>query len=125
MYDLLLTFPSTAVLAPAMKPRSFFSAALYVSSAVAACDNILAPSHANPELASGWKGQLIANGFTKPRSILFDDAGGLLVLDSGVGIRRVELEDNGGTCLSVTENELIVDDEEVDQAHRHLFMAPS
>lgn len=99
-----------------MKPRSLLGAALYASGAFAACDNVLAPSHATPKLAPGWQGQLIANGFTKPRTILFDDSGGLLVLDSGVGIRRVELEDNGGTCLSVSENELIVDDEEVKPA---------
>ncbi|SPO07480.1 related to L-sorbosone dehydrogenase [Cephalotrichum gorgonifer] len=93
--------------------RGALAIALHAATSFCACENVLSPSHQTPVLASGWQGQLIANGFTKPRSIHFDTAGSLIVLDSGVGVRRVRLEDKGDTCLSVTENELLIDDTEL------------
>ncbi|KAK7731541.1 hypothetical protein SLS53_008781 [Cytospora paraplurivora] len=54
-----------------------------------ACSTILEPEYSPPTVASGWTAQLVANGFTKPRSLAFDALGALLVLDSGVGIKRL------------------------------------
>jgi hypothetical protein len=88
-------------------------AAAYAAGVLAACDNIISPSHQIPQLASGWQGQLVANGFKKPRSLFFDSDGNLIVLDAGVGVRRLTLKDNGDTCLSVSENKLLVEDEGV------------
>lgn len=93
--------------------QALLALALRATVSLAACDNVITPSHQTPALGPGWQGQLIANGFTKPRTIHFDTAGSLIVLDSGVGVRRVRLDDNGGTCLSVEENELLIDDTEV------------
>ncbi|EYB21428.1 hypothetical protein FG05_09272, partial [Fusarium graminearum] len=39
----------------------------------------------------------------RPRGILFDSEGALIVIDSGNGILHFELEDGGGTCLQVTK----------------------
>ncbi|ROV87989.1 hypothetical protein VSDG_09198 [Cytospora chrysosperma] len=47
----------------------------------------------------GWAAQLVANGFTKPRTLAFDSSGALLVLDSGVGVKRLTFTDHGGSCL--------------------------
>lgn len=88
------------------------AAAVFCSSACLAeatqCQTILAPTYTPPSVASGWTAQLIANGLKKPRSIQFDTAGALLVADAGVGIRRITFTDNGGTCLAVNQNQLLV-----------------
>ena len=102
-----------------MKSFGFLGAVLWAATALAACDAVLEPSQQVPELAPGWAGQLVVNGLTKPRSIVFDSDGRLLVLDSGVGVRRLELEDNGGTCLSVKENEALIEDKEVSLKQCH------
>ncbi|KUI57288.1 L-sorbosone dehydrogenase [Cytospora mali] len=47
--------------------------------------------------------------FTKPRSLTFDSSGALLVLDSGVGVKRLSFTDNGGTCLVPNDPVLVVD----------------
>lgn len=88
------------------------AAAVFCSSACLAeatqCQTILAPTYTPPSVASGWTAQLIASGLKKPRSIQFDTAGALLVADAGVGIRRITFTDNGGTCLAVNQNQLLV-----------------
>ncbi|POR38119.1 Uncharacterized protein TPAR_01691, partial [Tolypocladium paradoxum] len=64
------------------------------------CPNTLKVAYAAPVAAKGWQYRLAATGFTKPRSIAFDRDGGLLVVDSGVGVFRVTLEqDKGETCV--------------------------
>jgi hypothetical protein len=84
------------------------AALLFVSSSLAACPNVLIPSYELPLVAPGWQAQLIANGFKKPRSIHVDSEGALLVVDSGVGVRRLTFKDEGNTCLTVTENKLLI-----------------
>ncbi|KAJ9133882.1 Soluble quino protein glucose dehydrogenase [Pleurostoma richardsiae] len=96
-----------------MKSSRAASAAVVVAAAcstcaAASCSNILAPAYSTPSVASGWTAQLVVNGLTKPRSIEFDTKGALLVVDSGVGIRRITFTDNGGTCLQVDQNTLLV-----------------
>ena len=50
----------------------------------------------------------MATGLTKPRSIEFDSAGNLLVVQAGAGIARLELQDNGGTCVTVKSKKTVV-----------------
>lgn len=78
--------------------------------ATAKCSNQLQPGYDHPVPADGWSWRLVANGMTKPRSITFDSAGALLVLDEGAGINRLVLQDDGGTCLSVKEKTVVVAD---------------
>jgi len=73
----------------------------------------LTPSYDAPVAADGWKAQLIATGLTKPRGIKFDSNGGLLVIEAGVGLRRLTFTDNGGTCLSLKGNTSVITDDEV------------
>ncbi|KAM0390557.1 hypothetical protein ACHAQC_007728 [Fusarium culmorum] len=63
----------------------------------------LKTSYPSPVAAKNWSYGLIANELRRPRGILFDSEGALIVIDSGNGILHFELEDGGGTCLQVTK----------------------
>ena len=91
--------------------------AFFAAGAFAKCENVIVPNYQTPSLASGWQGQLVANGFKKPRTLHFDTEGNLIVLDAGVGVRRVKFTDNGDTCLQVAENQLLVDNKDVCESH--------
>jgi opacity protein-like surface antigen len=82
-----------------------FSAAL----AQSACSSVLVPTYTAPAVASGWQAQLVAGGLKKPRSIQFDSAGALLIVDSGKGVLRYTFTDNGDTCLQVDKQQLLID----------------
>lgn len=96
-----------------MLKHTALAAALFAAGALAKCENVIVPSYQSPTLASGWQGQLVANGFKKPRTLHFDTEGNLIILDAGVGVRRVKFTDNGDTCLEVAENKLLIDNKDV------------
>ena len=50
----------------------------------------------------------MATGLTTPRSIEFDSAGNLLVVQAGAGIASLQLQDNGGTCITVKSKKTVV-----------------
>ncbi|EJD43586.1 soluble quino protein glucose dehydrogenase [Auricularia subglabra TFB-10046 SS5] len=52
--------------------------------------------------ATGWTARGIATDLTRPRSLLFDSAGHLLVLQSGAGIRGYTLAADGSVASSTT-----------------------
>lgn len=56
---------------------------------------------------------LVATGLTKPRSIQFDSAGNLLVVQSGAGVANLVFQDDGGVCLSVKSQKTVIDASEV------------
>ncbi|KAL2187357.1 soluble quino protein glucose dehydrogenase [Thermothelomyces heterothallicus CBS 203.75] len=70
----------------------------------------LTPAYSPPVVAKGWKAQLIATGLTRPRGIKSDSNGGLLVVEQGVGLTHLTLNDNGGTCVSVAKNVSVIED---------------
>ncbi|KAL8382055.1 hypothetical protein RB595_006032 [Gaeumannomyces hyphopodioides] len=72
------------------------------------CRNVLAPAYKPPVVAAGWQAQIVASGMQKPRTLEFDSAGGLLVLDAGRGVFRLTFKDNGGTCLEVDQTTMVV-----------------
>jgi hypothetical protein len=88
---------------------SFFLPALVQSSS---CSTTLTPTNSvQPSVASGYRAQLIATGLSSPRSIQFDKAGNLLVVEQNNGdgsVSALTLQDNGGTCLSVTSHTTLV-----------------
>ncbi|KAK4168161.1 soluble quino protein glucose/sorbosone dehydrogenase [Cladorrhinum sp. PSN259] len=94
-----------------MKNSIVVAACLYTAAAVAqnSCSSILIPKNGAPVVAPGWQAQLVAGGFTKPRSIQFDSTGALLVLESGKGISRHRFTDSGGTCLSANHSHMLVE----------------
>ncbi|KAL8961485.1 MAG: hypothetical protein Q9193_001966 [Seirophora villosa] len=78
-----------------------------VFAADSSCSTTLTPSKsARPSIASGYQMALVATGLTKPRSIEFDTAGNLMVVESGAGITNLVLEDNGdGKVLFASTSE--------------------
>ncbi|KAK3945536.1 putative glucose sorbosone dehydrogenase [Diplogelasinospora grovesii] len=65
----------------------------------AQCPNVLTPSYPAPVVGDGYAAQLIVSGLSKPRGIIFDSNGALLVVQAGTGILHLSLDDHGGTCL--------------------------
>lgn len=82
-----------------------------------ACSSILTPAYSPlPAVASGWQAQLVVGGLKMPRSIQFDDAGALLVVDSGTGVMRYTFTDHGGTCLEVNQQQLLINQTSVSRS---------
>ena len=52
-----------------------------------------------PVVASGWKWAVVASNLLAPRSIAFDSAGRLLVIEKGYGLSALELTPGPGTCV--------------------------
>ena len=73
------------------------------------CSTTLTPTHSiKPSIASGYHAALVATGLTDPRSLIFDNAGNLLVVQAGAGIESLQLQDDGGVCLSVKSKKTVV-----------------
>jgi len=77
----------------------------------ATCD--LTNNFAEPVLANGWEHKLIVKGLTKPRSILFDSEGNLLVIQQGAGLIHLAFDDGGSTCLDVAKKTFLINSTEV------------
>ena len=74
-----------------------------------ACEVNPAPMNGiNPVAAPGYHFSVVANGLMKPRSIQFDNAGNLLVLQAGEGIESLQLADAGGTCVWAASRQTVV-----------------
>ena len=74
----------------------------------ASCPNLTPTNSIQPTVASGYQLALVATGLTSPRSLEFDSAGNLLVVQKGVGIINLVLTDGGGSCLSVKSSKNVV-----------------
>ncbi|KAI0133576.1 hypothetical protein BJ170DRAFT_166634 [Xylariales sp. AK1849] len=72
------------------------------------CTSVLKPSYSTPVVGSGWVAQLVVTGLSKPRGIVQDSSGHLLVVEQGVGIQRLTFNDNGGTCLEVGDSSSVL-----------------
>lgn len=96
---------------------SFSAAAMLLSSVIIAvvgqtsssCSTTLTPTDSiKPSVASGYRAALVATGLTDPRSIEFDSSGNLLVVQAGAGVESLQLQDNGGTCVTVKSKKTVV-----------------
>ena len=72
------------------------------------CPTNLKASYPAPVVADGWSAQLIVQGLKSPRSVLFDTAGNLLVVDEGSGIVHLQFTDHGSTCLEVSKTTYLI-----------------
>lgn len=72
------------------------------------CSSALTPSYPSPSVAAGYTARIVANKLTKPRDILFDTEGNLLVVQAGKGITSLTFKDDGGPCLSVAQTRDVV-----------------
>lgn len=60
--------------------------------------------------ADGYEYQLLVKGLSKPRGIIFDSQGHLLVVESGKGLTALTLKDEGPTsCVRVEANQPVVE----------------
>ncbi|KAK3176342.1 hypothetical protein OEA41_007665 [Lepraria neglecta] len=93
-----------------MSMFSFSAAAVLLSSVIvpvvgqssSSCSTTLTPTNSiKPSLAPGYRAALVATGLTDPRSIEFDSSGNLLVVQAGAGVESLQLQDNGGTCVTL------------------------
>ncbi|KAK8097893.1 uncharacterized protein PG998_013379 [Apiospora kogelbergensis] len=100
-----------------MKSTTVAGALMLYAAGIAAqqhgCPTVLTPSYQAPVVGSGWTAQLIAKDLKKPRSIVFDTQGHLLVVEQGSGIRRLTFDDKGGTCLVQSGSDTVVDDKDL------------
>ena len=102
-----LAFNSVAACAAA-----FLFAALPVGHAQ--CSNSLTPTNdIKTSVASGYAAAVVATGLTKPRSVQFDSAGSLLVLEQGKGLSSHVLQDDGDTCVGVKSSQYLIQDSNV------------
>ncbi|RBR03348.1 hypothetical protein FVER53590_03838 [Fusarium verticillioides] len=71
----------------------------------------LQPRRSHPGTAPGWEFSVVHNKFVQPRTILFDTAGALLVMDSVGGIIHVQLDDSdpaGGRCVRMKKKKTLL-----------------
>ena len=61
-----------------------------------------------PVIAPGWEWAVVATGLNTPRAIEFDLQGRLVVVARGTGVAVLELEDNGGTCVTEKSRNFII-----------------
>lgn len=80
-------------------------------SASTACSPTLTAGYAAPSVASGYAVRLIATGLTSPRGIKVDTEGNLLVVEEGVGITALRLNNGSGSCVSVASQDTVISDE--------------
>ena len=93
---------------------TFFLTLFIVQGTTQTCEINPAPANGiKPVAAPGYHFSVVANGLTKPRSIQFDDAGNLLVLQVGQGIVSLQLDDGGGTCVWAPSKQTIVSNKAV------------
>lgn len=74
------------------------------------CDNALKPNYTFPIAANGWRAQLIAGGMSRPRGMIWDTKGALLVTE-GTGVTYFNIVDNNG-CISVENKKILINDTE-------------
>ncbi|KIE02069.1 NHL repeat-containing protein, partial [Metarhizium majus ARSEF 297] len=93
-----------------MAPLHLFLAALYTGLTLAAqCQSIQPKS--DPQTAPGVTFKVLANDLSKPRGVIADPKGNLLVVEAGAkGVRRIELDDGKGLDTCVTKSSSLVDD---------------
>ena len=90
-----------------------------------ACEVNPAPGNGiNPVAAPGYHFSVVANGLTKPRSIQFDNAGNLLVLQAGKGIESLQLADAGGACVWAASRETVVSNTAVSSSNQSQCIKP-
>jgi hypothetical protein len=67
-------------------------------------------SRFQPKMGSGYKVTTIATGLRQPRHIVLDSAGNLLVAEqSGGGVKRLVLKENGDSVCVVSTSALTSD----------------
>ncbi|KAF2733206.1 soluble quino protein glucose dehydrogenase [Polyplosphaeria fusca] len=83
-------------------------AALQARALAQSCPSLTA-SYPAPSVASGYEARLVAQGLEKPRGLLFDNKGNLLVIERGVGISSFNVKEDG-SCVTLDNKKTVVGD---------------
>lgn len=83
------------------------------SSTTAACPSSIAPAHGAPSVAPGFRVQVVANNLQDPRSIQFDSAGGLLVVEQLHRLSRLQFSGDGACVRQSGTKQVVVDNADV------------
>lgn len=75
----------------------------------ASCSTLTPTRGIKPSVASGYRAAVVTTGVYNPRSIRFDSLGNLLVVNSGVGISSLQLQDGGDLCVSVKSTKTVLE----------------
>lgn len=81
-----------------------------LASAQECSETISASAYPAPSLAEGWSAHIVANDFTKPRSLKLDSSGHLLVVDqddTNGGVYRLSFTGEA-PCLTVSDRQQII-----------------
>lgn len=76
------------------------------------CSTTLSAGSATPSVNPDYQYRLVSTDLTKPRGIIFDTAGNLLVVQSGVGVVALQLNGDGA-CLTASNPATVVDNSDV------------
>ena len=63
-------------------------------------------------IASGYQAAVVATGVAKARTLQFDSAGNLLVLQGDIGVSSFQLDDHGGTCVGIKSRKNVIQNKE-------------
>ncbi|KAF2264513.1 soluble quino protein glucose dehydrogenase [Lojkania enalia] len=95
-----------------MLNQILFTIAVLQARALAQSCPTLSASYPAPSVASGYEARLIAQGLERPRGLLFDDKGNLLVVERGRGISAFNVNGDG-SCVTLENKKAVVQDEEL------------
>ncbi|ORY15537.1 soluble quino protein glucose/sorbosone dehydrogenase [Clohesyomyces aquaticus] len=69
----------------------------------------LTASYPAPSVANGYEARLVAQGLTKPRGLVFDNKGNMLVVERGVGVSAFSIS-GSSSCVTLGEKKSVVGD---------------
>jgi glucose/arabinose dehydrogenase len=72
------------------------------------CSGTVAAKGSAVSFAKGYTANVVVNKLTKPRGIIFDTEGNLLVVERGVGITAIKLNDLGLNCVSAGSKIVVI-----------------
>ncbi|KAJ4421351.1 hypothetical protein N0V85_000223 [Neurospora sp. IMI 360204] len=76
--------------------------------AASTCPAPVPASYPAPVVRDGYEARLVATGLKKPRGVIIDSKGRLLVVEAGKGITHLTIKDDGWPCLSVEKTTTLV-----------------
>lgn len=101
----LRTWKFTAVMLPSL---FFWLSGTSVQAEASTCPAPVPASYPAPVVRNGFEARLVATGLKKPRGVIVDSKGRLLVVEAGKGITHLTIKDDGWPCLSVEKTTTIV-----------------
>ncbi|KAK3503693.1 soluble quino protein glucose dehydrogenase [Neurospora crassa] len=86
----------------------FWLSGTSVQAAASTCPAPVPASYPAPVVRNGFEARLVATGLKKPRGVIVDSKGRLLVVEAGKGITHLVIKDDGWPCLSVDKTTTLV-----------------